>query len=329
MVLIGAENLRPTHQVVELKSITAGDGKFQVSFEIHHPFTGKLHSFELSVPESVTPIDPIWDEVTEIFKELFPRRENMLVYRDVLRTLIIDEVYKRTRKPKKPVVEEKPRAEAKPTPLEDERRKKLEDLRELMSKISQMEKVLADETQPEAERKKAEIRLKGFRTKAEGIAKEIGVDLSKPLPEELPKMEEAEDEKAKRYQALREILSKIAEMEKIIADESQPESERKKAEIRIRAFKTKAEAEAKALGVDITKPLPQSLAESKVEASEDRIGIVKTLLKKAREAEALAVDENAPESEREKAKIRARAFRAKAEKEAEAGGIDISTISLD
>jgi len=329
MVLLGPENLKPKHQVVELTGIKEQDGKFLVSYHIHHPFTGNHHYLEVAVPKDVDPIHPVWDEVTKEFEKLFTRKENMLVYRDILRTLIIEEIFKRTKKPPaKAVVPEEKGKEVAPAPS-DEREKRYKALKELLSKISEMERVVDDESQPESERKKAEIRLKAFRAKAESEARELGVDLSQPLPEKLPTSAPPKEDAQKSLEALKDLLSKIESMEAILSDASQPESEKKKAEIRIKAFRAKAEAMAKELGLDLTKPLPEKLAlEGKAERStqEEKVNLVKNLLQKAKEMDELSADQTQPESEREKAKIRARAFRTKAENIAKEIGIDPNSL---
>ncbi len=328
VILLGPENLKAKHRVIELTSIKEADGNFQISYHIHNPFTGKHHYFDLTVPKEVTPIDPIWDEITRKFDELFVRKENSLVYRDILRTLVIEEIYKRTKKPPKREVVEKPTT-LKEAPPKDERSQKFATLVDLTKKIAEMNAIVESESQPESERKKAEIRLKAFSAKAETIAKELGIDLSKPLPEKLPE-EPAGDDLTKRYEALKVLAAKIQEMEKLVQDESQPESERKKAEIRLKAFRTKAETEAKELGVDISKPLPESLSSTGeieiAESKDEKLKLIKSLMEKIKEMEGIAEDETQPESEREKAKIRARAFRTKAEKEAESAGIDINSL---
>ncbi len=324
MVLVGPENLKPKNQVVELTAVREEDGNFLISYQIHHPFTGKRHFFEVRFPRNIDPIDPIWDEVTDTFKSLFPRKENMLVYRDILRTLVIEEIYKKTKKPKKEAV--KKEVAAMVTVPSEDREKAFSSLKELVARLQEMERVISDPSQPEAERKKAEIRVKAFRSKAESLAKELGIDLTKPLPDSPPKAE-ASDDLQKRFLNLKTLVAKIKEMEAISADKTQPESERKKAEIRVKAFKTKAETEAKALGIDLSQPLPDSPPTAQTSApSEDKVALVKSLLEKVREMDAIANDESQPESEREKAKIRARAFRTKAEKDAQEAGVDITTL---
>ena len=331
MILLGPENLKPKHQVVELTELKEMDGEFLVSYHIHHPFTGNHHYLEVTVPKDVDPIHPVWDEVTKEFQKLFTRTENMLVYRDILRTLIIEEIFKRTKKPPAKVAraEEKGK-EVAPVPSE-ERARRYEALKELLSKISEMERIVGDESQPESERKKAEIRLKAFRTKAEAEARELGVDLSQPLPEKLPPSAVPKEDVQKAFDTLKELLSKINSMEAILSDQSQPESEKKKAEIRIKAFRTKAEAMAKELGVDLSQPLPESIPTAEAEvpdsAREEKSKLIKNLLQKAKEMDELSADETQPESEREKAKIRARAFRAKAENLAKEIGIDLNSLS--
>ncbi len=254
MVLIGAENIRAKHQVVEIVSINTDGDTFSITYHIHHPFNDKLYEREIRVSKDIRPEDDIWQKETEFFRQIFPRRENLLVYRDILKTLVIDEIYRRTKKPAKPKVDKEAiRARAKVAKAGKEEKagedkdRKLKELRELLEKIKQMEAIISDEGKEAGERKKAEIRLKAFRTKAERMAKELGLDLSKPLPEKLSvgQVQEPKDK-------IKELLTKAQEMEKLAEDDGVAEGERQKAKIRARAFKAKAEKMAQELGIDIS-----------------------------------------------------------------------------
>jgi hypothetical protein len=99
MVLVGPETIVPQEQVVSLVSVKERADELECRYQVQHPLTGKVYQFGLTVPREVTPLSPVWAELDKVFAELFSRREYMLTYRDTAKTLILEAVYKLTKKP--------------------------------------------------------------------------------------------------------------------------------------------------------------------------------------------------------------------------------------
>lgn len=193
MVYVAPENLKPPHQVIEISRVKAEGNNFVVNYRIRQPFTGEMRDFLLTVPRDVQPRDPLWAEVTAAFKQLFPRREHMLVYRDALRTRVIEEVFKRTKKAKPKVGKEALRARAaaakakagaqSETPRAEQpaavsAEAAADRVKALLAQAKEFERQATDAMLDAKERKKAEMRARAFHTKAEKAAQEAGLELS-------------------------------------------------------------------------------------------------------------------------------------------------------
>jgi hypothetical protein len=195
MVYRSPETLKAARQVVEISSVKSEDGAFVVDYRVTHPFTGESHGFSLKVPRDVEPSDSVWAGATSAFAEMFPRSELMLVYRDVLRTMVIEEVFKRTKKAKPKLDKEALRAKAaaakakaKPAdgdtgmpraeqPAAPSGKADVEKVKELIAKAKEFEAKATDAMLDGADRKKAEMRARAFRTKAEKAAKDAGINI--------------------------------------------------------------------------------------------------------------------------------------------------------
>jgi len=196
MVYIGPENLKPAHQVIDIVRVQPEGTDFRIDYRVLLPFTNEERKFSITVPRDVQVRDPLWMEVTSEFAQLFPRREHMLVYRDALRTRIIEEVFKRTKKAKPKADKEAIRARAaaakakaaaasgKPdtAPAEQPAAAPAEtaadQVKSLLAQAKEFERQAGDAILDGAQRKKAEMRARAFRAKAEKAAKDAGIDLS-------------------------------------------------------------------------------------------------------------------------------------------------------
>jgi|GEM_PF-2350103 len=190
MTYVSPENLQPSGQVIGISRVKPDGSGFAVDCIVRQPFTGEVKEFSLTVPRDVQASDPLWESITAVFKELFPRREHMLVYRDALRTRIIEEVFARTKKPKPKLDKEAiraraaaARAEAAGAPTTEQaapasEEPTIEQVRTLLAQAKEFERQAGDAMLDGKERKKAEIRARAFRTKAEKLVREARIDLS-------------------------------------------------------------------------------------------------------------------------------------------------------
>jgi hypothetical protein len=104
--LLGPETITPQDQVVVLTGLVEKDGGFEAHLDVRHPYDGNTYTHTFTVPREVDPLHPVWESLDREFQRLFPRRENMLAYRDTAKTLILEAVYALTKKPP-PKVEKK------------------------------------------------------------------------------------------------------------------------------------------------------------------------------------------------------------------------------
>ena len=194
MVYLAPESLQPSHLVVEVSRVKPEGHDFIIDYRVHEPFNDKVHDFTITVPRDVKPSDPLWDTVTQDFAELFPRKEHWLVYRDLLRTRIVEEVFKRTKKAKPKLDKEALRAKAAAakakasgaeaeTPQAEQtaaasEEPAVEQVKELLAQAKEFERKATDAMLDAAQRKKAEMRARAFRAKAEKAAKDAGIDLT-------------------------------------------------------------------------------------------------------------------------------------------------------
>ena len=97
--VIGPETIAPEDQVVVLTELVDQDGSFEAHLDVRHPYDGNTYTLQFTVPREVDPLHPVWEKLDGEFARLFPRRENMLSYRDVSKLLILEAVYALTKKP--------------------------------------------------------------------------------------------------------------------------------------------------------------------------------------------------------------------------------------
>jgi len=97
--LLGPETVVPEDQVVVLTELTPREDAFEALLDVRHPYDGNTYTVTLTVPREVDPLHPVWEELDREFARLFPRRENMLAYRDTAKTLVLEAVYALTKKP--------------------------------------------------------------------------------------------------------------------------------------------------------------------------------------------------------------------------------------
>ena len=99
MPLIGPETIVINQQVVVVNSAKLVGDMVACAYEVRHPLDGKTYRYTISLPKDVSPLSPVWAELDPVFKELFSRREYMLVYRDSAKTVLLEAAYKLVKTP--------------------------------------------------------------------------------------------------------------------------------------------------------------------------------------------------------------------------------------
>jgi hypothetical protein len=99
MPLIGPETIVINQQVVAVTSAELIGDKVACTYEVRHPLDGKTYRYTISLPNDVSPLSPVWAELDPVFKELFARREYMLVYRDSAKAALMEAAYKIVKTP--------------------------------------------------------------------------------------------------------------------------------------------------------------------------------------------------------------------------------------